>query len=191
MLTLRSLLFTTWVFATALIGGTVEMLIFWAPHRWQWAVAKAWADGNLWAGNFFCGLDVTTEGSENIPDEASVALIKHSTAMETYWQIAAVLGAEERADLSAVFWLGCRSRHATNNHRPQGRRIGRKTSYIARQEPHRAWPVADYFPRGHAHAARRNEALRYQRCSCRRRNRLSGGAGCPQRRRLLAETWLA
>jgi 1-acyl-sn-glycerol-3-phosphate acyltransferase len=90
MLTLRSLLFTTWVFAMAIIGGAVEMLIFWAPHRWQWAVAKAWAHGNLWAGRFFCGLDVTTEGTENIPDETSVALIKHTTAMETYWQIAAL-----------------------------------------------------------------------------------------------------
>ena len=90
MLMLRSLLFTTWVFATGAIGGTTEILLFWAPHRWQWAVAKAWADGNLWAGKFFCGLDVTTEGSENIPDEASVALIKHSTAMEAYWQTAAL-----------------------------------------------------------------------------------------------------
>jgi 1-acyl-sn-glycerol-3-phosphate acyltransferase len=90
MLTLRSLLFTTWVFATALLGGTIELLIFWAPHRWQWAVAKIWADGNLWAGRFFCGLDVATEGSENIPDQASVALIKHTTAMEAYWQIAAL-----------------------------------------------------------------------------------------------------
>ena len=85
MLTLRSLLFTTWVFATGAIGGTAEMFIFWAPHRSQWALAKAWADRNLWAGKFFCGLDVTTEGSENIPDDASVALIKHSTAMENYW----------------------------------------------------------------------------------------------------------
>ena len=90
MLTIRSFLFTTWVFATAIIGGTIELLIFWAPHRWQWAVAKAWAFGNLWAGRFFCGMDVTTEGSENIPKETSVALIKHTTAMETYWQIAAL-----------------------------------------------------------------------------------------------------
>ena len=90
MLTIRSFLFTTWVFATAIIGGTIELLIFWAPHRWQWAVAKAWAFGNLWAGRCFCGMDVTTEGSENIPKETSVALIKHTTAMETYWQIAAL-----------------------------------------------------------------------------------------------------
>lgn len=90
MLTLRSLLFTSWLFATALLGGTIELLIFWAPHRWKWAVAKAWAHGNLWAGRFFCGLDVVTEGAENMPDDASVALIKHTTAMETYWQIAAL-----------------------------------------------------------------------------------------------------
>ena len=90
MLTLRSLLFTTWVFATAILGGTIELLIFWAPHRWQWGVAKIWAHGNLLAGRFFCGLDVVTEGSENIPEQASVALIKHTTAMETYWQIAAL-----------------------------------------------------------------------------------------------------
>lgn len=90
MLTLRSLLFTTWVFATAILGGTVELLIFWAPHRWHWAVARIWANGNLRAGRILCGLDVVTEGAENIPDQASVALIKHTTAMETYWQIAAL-----------------------------------------------------------------------------------------------------
>lgn len=90
MLTLRSLLFTTWVFATAIIGGTLELLIFWAPHSWKWAIARAWAHGNFWAGRFFCGLEVSTEGSENIPEQTSVALIKHTTAMETYWQIAAL-----------------------------------------------------------------------------------------------------
>ncbi len=90
MLTLRSFLFTALVFTTAMLGGTIELLIFWAPHRWKWAVAKAWADSSLWAGEFLCGLDVTTEGTEHIPDEASVALIKHTTAMEAYWQIAAL-----------------------------------------------------------------------------------------------------
>jgi 1-acyl-sn-glycerol-3-phosphate acyltransferase len=90
MLTLRSLLFTAYLFVFAFIGGTIELLIFWAPHRAKWAVAKAWANSNLWAGRFFCGLDVVTEGKENIPDTASVALIKHTTAMETYWQIAAL-----------------------------------------------------------------------------------------------------
>ena len=90
MLTVRSLLLTTYLFVFAFVGGTIELLIFWAPHRVKWAVAKAWANSNLWAGKFFCGLDVVTEGQENIPNTASVALIKHTTAMETYWQIAAL-----------------------------------------------------------------------------------------------------
>lgn len=87
MLTIRSLLFTLSLFLSALIGGTIELLIFWAPFRWKWAVARAWAGYNLWAGRVLCGMRVITEGSENLPDEPSVALIKHTTAMETYWQI--------------------------------------------------------------------------------------------------------
>jgi len=90
MLIIRSLLFTSYLFVFAFVGGAVELLIFWAPHRWKWAVAKAWAKNNLWANKFFVGQVVVTEGKENIPDRASVALIKHTTALETYWQIAAL-----------------------------------------------------------------------------------------------------
>lgn len=87
MLTIRSLLFTLSLFLSAIIGGTLELLIFWAPFKWKWGLARAWAGYNLWAGRVLCGMRVITEGSENIPDEPSVALIKHTTAMETYWQI--------------------------------------------------------------------------------------------------------
>ena len=59
MLTVRSFLFTSWVFITGIIGGTLEMLIFWGPHSWKWAIARAWAAGNLKAGKLLCGLDVT------------------------------------------------------------------------------------------------------------------------------------
>ena len=86
---LRGFLFLVVVYGAALVLSATELLIFWAPHKWKWAIARAWAHGNLWAGKVFCGLDVTTEGSEHIPDEPSIALIKHTTAMETYWQIAA------------------------------------------------------------------------------------------------------
>ncbi len=87
MLTIRSLLFTLSLFFSAIIGGTLELLIFWAPFRWKWALARGWAGYNLWAGRVLCGMRVITEGSENLPDEPSVAYIKHTTAMETYWQI--------------------------------------------------------------------------------------------------------
>ena len=87
MLTIRSLLFTLSLFVSSIIGGTLVLLIFWAPFSWKWALARGWAGYNLWAGRILCGMRVITEGSENLPDEPSVALIKHTTAMETYWQI--------------------------------------------------------------------------------------------------------
>jgi len=90
VLTLRSLIFTALLFASAIFGAALELIFFWAPFRVKWGIATGWARFCLWAGRFFCGLDVTTEGTENIPDEPSVFLIKHTTAMEAYWQIAAL-----------------------------------------------------------------------------------------------------
>jgi len=90
VLTLRSLIFTALLFASAILGAALELIFFWAPFRVKWGIAIGWARFSLWAGKFFCGLNVTTEGTENIPDEPSVFLIKHTTAMEAYWQIAAL-----------------------------------------------------------------------------------------------------
>jgi 1-acyl-sn-glycerol-3-phosphate acyltransferase len=90
MLWFRGLVFTIVMYGTALIGSSGVLLLFWAPHSWRWAVAVWWADTCLLAGRIICGLDVSTEGQENIPDEPCVFLIKHTTALETYWQIAAL-----------------------------------------------------------------------------------------------------
>jgi 1-acyl-sn-glycerol-3-phosphate acyltransferase len=90
MLWLRGLLFTIVMYAATLVGSSLVVLLFWAPYRARWAVAKGWADTCLWVGRVICGLDVSTEGQENIPDEPCVFLIKHTTALETYWQIAAL-----------------------------------------------------------------------------------------------------
>ena len=90
MLTLRSFVFTFLLFASAILLSGVELLVFWAPFRVKWGVAVTWARFSLWAGRVFCGLDVRTEGAENIPAEPCVFLIKHTTALEAYWQIAAL-----------------------------------------------------------------------------------------------------
>lgn len=42
----------------------------------------------LWAGRVMCGLEYEVEGRENIPSEASIILIKHTTVFETYAQLA-------------------------------------------------------------------------------------------------------
>jgi 1-acyl-sn-glycerol-3-phosphate acyltransferase len=88
MLLVRSVLFTAVLFSSGIFGSAVVLLFFWAPFRFRWAIAVAWADFSLWAGKLVTGLDVTTEGKENIQEAPAVYLIKHTTAMETYWQIA-------------------------------------------------------------------------------------------------------
>jgi len=90
MLTVRSLIFTFLLFASAILLSGLELLFFWAPFRVKWGIAVTWARFSLWAGRFFCGLVVVTEGIENIPSEPCVFLIKHTTALEAYWQIAAL-----------------------------------------------------------------------------------------------------
>ena len=90
MLTVRSFIFTFLLFASAILLSGLELLFFWAPFRIKWGIAVTWARFCLWAGRFFCGLVVVTEGKENIPSEPCVFLIKHTTALEAYWQIAAL-----------------------------------------------------------------------------------------------------
>lgn len=89
MLLIRSLLFTSFLFVTALLGGFIVLVTFWAPDRWLWWVTRSWCRLSVWAGEFFCNMHVVVEGEENIPDEASVIMIKHTTALETYWQVTA------------------------------------------------------------------------------------------------------
>ena len=90
MLAFRGFLFTFVMYGAALVFSSLVILFFWAPFSTRWVLAVGWARTCLWAGRFFCGLDVHTEGSENIPDEPCVFYIKHSTVLETYWQIAAL-----------------------------------------------------------------------------------------------------
>ncbi len=90
MLLIRSVLFTSYLFVSAFVGATLELLCFWAPFRIRWAIAYGWAAGCIDAGRILCGMRVVTEGRENLPDGPAVALIKHTTALETYWQIYAL-----------------------------------------------------------------------------------------------------
>jgi len=87
LLLFRSLLFQVWFFVTAVLGGIGVVLVGFASHETRFRVADAWGRGMLWAGRFFCGLDYVIEGRENIPDEPSVVMCKHTTVFETYAQL--------------------------------------------------------------------------------------------------------
>lgn len=89
MVLIRSLLFNVFGFTTAIIAAAVVALTFWAPYRFHWAIALGWCRLAMWAVGFFCGIRIEVEGRENLPDEASVIMIKHTSTMETLWQVTA------------------------------------------------------------------------------------------------------
>ena len=88
MIWLRSLFFQFYFFATVGIFATLCFLSFPFPYSIRFRFAKMWGYTMLWGGRVICGLEYSIEGEENIPDEPSVILIKHTTVFETYAQLA-------------------------------------------------------------------------------------------------------
>ena len=84
---IRSALFVTFGFTTVFMITALMILMFWAPRRWIFAMVGGWCKLTLWAGDFFCGMKVVVEGQENIPDDPSVIMIKHTTALEAYGHV--------------------------------------------------------------------------------------------------------
>lgn len=89
MLFIRSLLFNLFGFVTVMIAAAILLLMFWAPSRYRFAVCVRWCALALWAAKFFCGIRIEVEGREHLPDEPSVILIKHTSTLETLWQVCA------------------------------------------------------------------------------------------------------
>ena len=84
---LRALLFYVFGFSTIVPFALAIILLFWAPHTVRWKLCVAYCRLTLWAGEFFCGMKVVVEGRENLPDEACVVMIKHTTTLETYGHV--------------------------------------------------------------------------------------------------------
>ncbi len=83
----RSLLLNVFGFATVVIAASILLLTFWTPYRFQWAICLGWCRLALWAVEFFCGIRTVVEGAENLPDKPSVIMIKHTSTLETLWQV--------------------------------------------------------------------------------------------------------
>jgi 1-acyl-sn-glycerol-3-phosphate acyltransferase len=87
MLLIRSLLFIGIAGATAGLSALAILLSFWAPPRVHWAITVGWCRLGVWLGKVICGLETRVEGLENLPDDPSVIMIKHTSTLETYWQV--------------------------------------------------------------------------------------------------------
>ena len=79
----RSVLFTTYMMASACLFGTVMALGFWLPYRAQFAIARSWARILLWLLRRLCGLSYVVEGRERIPAGNHIVMSNHTSAWET------------------------------------------------------------------------------------------------------------
>jgi len=85
---LGSIVFTVWMFVWTASYTLVFIAIAWAlPFRMRFALAQPWARMIMASLRFTCRLDYTVEGREHIPPGNHIALIKHSSAWETFAQV--------------------------------------------------------------------------------------------------------
>jgi len=87
VLIIRSLFYNIFGFSTVFIVSIMLLLLFWAPYRVRFGLCAAWCGLAVWSANFFCGIKSVVEGGENLPDTPSVILIKHTSTLETLWQV--------------------------------------------------------------------------------------------------------
>jgi 1-acyl-sn-glycerol-3-phosphate acyltransferase len=83
---LRSLLFTSYMMASACLFGAVMGLGFWMPYRAQFAIARRWARMQFWMLERLCGLSYVVEGRELIPAGNHIVMSNHTSAWETMAQ---------------------------------------------------------------------------------------------------------
>lgn len=86
MILFRSLLYQAYFYLSVVPCATAAILLAPWPAA-SFAMARGWCRGMLWVGRHLCGLDYVVEGRENIPDEPSVILIKHSSVWEVCAQV--------------------------------------------------------------------------------------------------------
>jgi 1-acyl-sn-glycerol-3-phosphate acyltransferase len=79
----RSLIFTTYMMASACVFGAMMALGFWLPQRAQFAIARNWARILLWVLARLCGLKFIVEGRERIPPGNHIVMSNHTSAWET------------------------------------------------------------------------------------------------------------
>ncbi len=84
---LAGLMFTVLLVFNTVVASLWAVVLWPAPHRIAYFFAvRCWAGANLWLLRVLCGVSWEVKGLENLPDEPSVVLMKHSSAFETIAQ---------------------------------------------------------------------------------------------------------
>jgi len=83
----RSVVFLVVGFSTAALVSVALLMSFWAPQRFHWWLCVTWCRFAMWLLRVICRIYVEVEGKENIPVEASVIMLKHTSTLETFWHV--------------------------------------------------------------------------------------------------------
>ena len=83
MLYLRSLIYTILFIVTIVITSALIVIFGAFNRRIGFKIGSLWGRAIIGFGAWFCGMRFEIEGTENIPQEPSVALMKHSSTWET------------------------------------------------------------------------------------------------------------
>jgi len=83
---IRSLLFTSILFLTVPPYCFVVIAMRLFGRRASFRAARLWSRAMLWFCKTICGLGMTIEGKDNLPDRNGVVFFKHSSAYETIAQ---------------------------------------------------------------------------------------------------------
>jgi 1-acyl-sn-glycerol-3-phosphate acyltransferase len=80
---LRSLAYATVQLIVTPPYSIVALLTFPLPPLTRYRVISGWARFMIWAAQHICGIRYRVLGSQNIPSEPSIVLVKHESAWET------------------------------------------------------------------------------------------------------------
>ncbi|MBN1240021.1 MAG: 1-acyl-sn-glycerol-3-phosphate acyltransferase [Gammaproteobacteria bacterium] len=83
---LGSIAFTLYLFLSVPVWAPVVLLSAPFPHRVSYRLVERWVNGILFMLRTLCRLDYVVEGTENLGNENTVVLMKHSSSWETISQ---------------------------------------------------------------------------------------------------------
>ena len=86
MVTFRSIVFMAVTLITIVLFAPAVVLARLFGAEPAYVVARAWSVQALWLCKLICRIDYTVDGSEHIPDDAGIVLMKHESAYETIAQ---------------------------------------------------------------------------------------------------------
>lgn len=79
----RSLLFSIFMILSTVLISFILVLSLPLPFRFRALAARAYAQSNISALKYLCGINYVVKGQENIPTQASIVLSKHQSTWET------------------------------------------------------------------------------------------------------------